>query len=206
MIAVHRFATRRFGVLAAIAVMGCETPTVPPQPSFSFINGPPSPNPVVIRVGNAGSRVITTDPAEGLLAIHGKVLDLNVCTNASTRVPVDFQIVRTPADAQATNLLLQGRDNEVVIYDHGDISDLSPFDPVKFCAFIAVNTPAYTGNVAYRLHANGQGNLLFQWEGFVSLTADGSSLHYVEQQYAVPRPDGTLEFLIEDMRFQRGGP
>jgi hypothetical protein len=26
-------------------------------------------------------------PADGLLAIHGKGLNLNVCTNASTRVP-----------------------------------------------------------------------------------------------------------------------
>lgn len=200
----YRFATRGVGVLAALAGIGCETPTVPPpsQPSFSFTNGPASPNPVVIRLANVGSRVITTDPADGLLAIHGKVLDLDVCTNASTRVPVDIQIVRTPADAQATNVLLQGSDNEVAIYDHGDIGDLSPFDAVKFCAFIATNAPVYTGNVVYRLHANGQGNLLFQWEGFVSRSADDASLHYVEQQYAVPRPNGTLEFLIEDMRFQ----
>jgi len=56
----------------------------------------------------------------------------------------------------------------------------------------------YTGQVDYRLHQNGQGNLLFQWVGFVTRTSDGATFHYVEKQYAVSR-DGTITFIIEDI-------
>ena len=196
---VLQSAARGMGALAALAVLGCDAPTIPSKPGFDFTNGPPSPNPVIVRFAS-GSRVITSDPAQGLIAIHGTVLGLSECTNASTRVPVEIQIVQTPSGAQALDLLLRGSDNDVAIYDHGDIADLSPFDPVKFCAFISANVPVFTGQVQYRLHVNGQGNLLFQWEGNVSHTGDGELLHYVEQQYAVPRPDGTVEFIIEEIR------
>lgn len=158
-----------------------------------------------MRIAGAGSRVVTTDPEDGLLAIHGKVSDLGECTDASTRVPVDIQIVLTPADAQAINLLLVGDDNEVAIYDGGDVADLVPFDPDKFCPFINDHVPVYTGAVRYRLSQNGSGNLLFQWNGFVTRVADGASLPYVEKQYAVPQGDGILTFLIEDIRVQPAG-
>lgn len=202
MINRYRLATRGAVMLAAMAVLACDAPTGSPRPSLDFTNGPPSPNPAIVRFANATSRVITSDPAQGLIAIHGKVSGLTECTNASTRVPVHIQIVSTPSDVQGLALLLRGTDNDVAIYDQGDISDLTPFDPAKFCAFISETTPVYAGQVQYRLRINGQGNLLFQWQGFVSRTSDGASLHYVEQQYAVPRPDGTVEFIIEEIRLQ----
>ncbi len=189
-------------IAAVIALAACETPAPPSGPAFNFTNGPVSPGPYIIRIAGAGSRVITTDPDDGLLAIHGQVSGLAECTDASTRVPVDIQIVRTPSDAQAINLLLVGRDNAVAIYDHGDVADLDPFDPDTFCPFITDNTPVYEGEVQYRLSVTGQGNLLFRWEGVLTRTADGVQVHYVEQQYAVPQPDGTVQFIIEDIRVQ----
>jgi len=196
--------------LGALAVLGCgrgdgsATVPAPTDPVAIFTDGPPSPGPIIIRIANAGSRVITTDPVDGLLAIHGEVSGLTECTDASTRVPVDIQIVRTPAEAQAINLLLEGHDNVVAIYDHGDPADLFPFDADKFCAFIDENVPVYEGRVFYRLNQGGGGNLLFFWEGSLTRTADAAPVHYVEQQYGVPGPDGTLRFLIEDIRLQSG--
>ncbi len=195
---------RSAAVIAAVFIpaAACDAPAPPSGPSFNFTNGPASPGPYIIRIAGAGSRVITTDPDDGLIAIHGKVSGLAECTDASTRVTVDIQIVRTPADAQAINLLLVGDDNDVAIYDDGDVADLVPFDPDKFCPFIADNTPVYQGQVQYRLNQTGQGNLLFFWEGFLTRTADQAQVQYVERQYAVPQPDGTVEFIIEDIRVQ----
>lgn len=195
------------GGICTIALFACEpadlaTPADTVSPAMNFTNGPPSPGPFIVRIAGAGSRVITTDLEDGLLAIHGQVTGLTECTNASTRVQVDIQIVRTPSDAQAINLLLKGRDNQVSIYNGTDVSDLSPFDADRFCAFIANNTPVYQGLVKYRLSQNGQGNLLFFWEGFVTATDGGAESHYVERQYGKVQPDGSVEFIIEDIRIQ----
>ena len=174
------------------------------RPSFNFTNGPSSPGPFIVRIANAGSRVITTDPDKGLLAVHGKVADLTECTDASTRVPVDIQIVQTPSDAQGLALLLTGDDNDVAIYAGTDVSQLFPFDPANFCPFITDHVPLYTGQVKYQLHINGQGSLHFQWQGFVERVADGATFHYVEHQYTVARPNGTLH-TIEEIRLQARG-
>jgi len=196
--------TRRFVlVVPALAIVAALIASSSAQADFT--NGPPSPGPYIVRIENAGSRVITTDPADDLIAIHGQVTGLTACTDASTRVPVDIQIVRTPSDAQGMALYLEGSDNQVSIYGEGNIGDLTPFDPAKFCPFITQTTPLYQGNVEYRLHINGQGNLLFQWVGFVTRVSDGATFHYVEMQYAVPNPDGTLSFLIEDIQLVQVG-
>jgi hypothetical protein len=167
-------------------------------PASNFTNGPASPGPYIVRIENSLSRVITTDPEDNLIAIHGKVSGLSECTNTSTRVPVDIQIVNTPSTAQGMAFFLTGTDNDVAIYGEGSVADLNPFDPDKFCPFIENTTPLYTGTVQYRLHRNGQGSLLFQWVGELTRTSDGATVHYVEKQYAIPK-DGALEFIIEDI-------
>jgi hypothetical protein len=58
--------------------------------------------------------------------------------------------------------------------------------------------------VQYRLHQNGQGNLLFFWQGFLTRTSDGALFHYVEKQYAVPVA-GELTFIIEDISLREVG-
>jgi hypothetical protein len=161
-----------------------------PRPSFNFTNGPPSPGPFIVRIADAGTRVISADLANNLLAIHGKVSGLSECTDASTRVPADIQIVNTPSDAQAFAFLLKGVDNDIAIYQGTDFSQLFPFDPVKFCGFITERVPLFTGQVQYQLHINGQGNLRFQWQGFVQRVADGARFHYVEIQFADLTPNG----------------
>jgi len=174
--------------------------------TMNFTNGPLSPGPNIVRIHNAGSRVVTTDPTEGLLAIHGTVKDLAECTDASTRVPVDIQIVRTPSDVQNMALLLKAIENDVAIYDQGNPGDLSPFDPVKFCAFIESVSPVYEGVVHYRLHINGQGSLDFQWEGQVTRVSDGALFHYVERQHFVANGDGTGSWVAETIQLQPMGP
>jgi hypothetical protein len=168
------------------------------QPAYNFTNGPPSPGPNIVRIENSLSRVITNDPEDNLIAIHGKVSGLSECTNTSTRVPVDIQIVNTPSTAQGMAFFLTGDDNDVAIYGEGNVADLNPFDPDKFCPFIENTVPLYTGQVQYRLHRNGQGSLLFQWVGELTRTSDGATVHYVEKQYAIPK-DGVLRFIIEDI-------
>jgi hypothetical protein len=192
--------------LGAILIGGCtgDRATRPDNESaaFNFTNGPTSPGMFIVRIANAGSRVISTDPVRGLLAIHGTVKDLAECTNASTRVPVDIQIVATPSDAQNIALLLGALDNDVAIYDQGDPGDLNPFDPAKFCPFISTVAPIYDGVVHYRLHINGQGSLNFEWEGFVTRVGDGATFPYVERQHFVSRGDGTGSFVTEDILVQ----
>jgi hypothetical protein len=170
--------------------------------TMNFTNGPPSPGPNIVRINNSGSRVITFDPAQGLLAIHGRVKNLQECTDASTRVPVDIQIVRTPSEAQNMALLLKAAENDVAIYDQGNPGDLAPFDPVKFCGFIANVTPVYEGVVSYRLHINGQGSLNFQWGGSLTRVSDGATVHYVEHQHFVASGDGTGKWVAEEIRIQ----
>jgi hypothetical protein len=174
-------------------------------PSFNFTNGPPSPGPNIVRTADAGTRVISADLANNLLAIHGTVSGLSECTDASTRVPADIQIVNTPSDAQGINLLLKGVGNDVAIYEGTDFSQLFPFDPVKFCGFITERVPLYTGQVQYQLHINGQGNLRFQWQGFVQRVADGARFHYVEIQFADLTPNGnSASHDIGTIRLQGG--
>lgn len=205
-------AALRVRILTTVVILGaCGAPdgSIAPEregraPSLNFTNGPSSPGPYIVRIASSLSRVVTSDPTDDLIAIHGRVSGLSECTNTSTRVPVDIQIVRTPSDAQAMAFLLTGDDNDVAIYDTGNLGDLSPFDPTKFCPFIASTVPVFTGQVQYRLHQNGQGNLLFMWEGFLTRTSDGALFHYVEKQYAVP-VGGAVTFIIEDISLREVG-
>jgi hypothetical protein len=193
----HRI-TVPFLSLAVLAGAACgEDPAGLPRsdsgtwrPSYNFTNGPPSPGPFIVRIADAGTRVISADLANNLLAIHGKVSGLSECTDASTRVPADIQVVNTPSNAQDFALVLKGVDNDVSIYEGIDFSQLFPFDPVKFCAFITQRVPLFTGQVQYQLHINGEGNLRFEWQGFVQRVADGARFHYVEIQFADLTPNG----------------
>jgi hypothetical protein len=197
---------RTAAVLGTALSGGCtdRDPTAPQpeRPHFNFVNGPSSPGPFIVRIPNFGSRVVTQDPNTGLIAIHGTVKNLAECTNASTRVPVDIQIVSTPSEAQAVAFLLTALENSVAIYDQGDLSQLSPFDPVRFCTFINTVAPIYEGVVHYRLHQNGQGSLDFQWEGFLTRLSDGATFHYVERQHFVASGDGTGRWVSEEIRLQ----
>lgn len=203
---VHSRGLARLAIvfLGSVLLAGCSPDTITQSPgvgspAFNFADGPSSPGPYIVRINNSGSRVITTDPENGLLAIHGRVKNLSECTDASTRVPVDIQIVNTPSDAQGLTFLLTGTENDVAIYGEGDIADLAPFDPAKFCPFINSTTPLYEGVVHYRLLRNGQGSLNFQWEGELTRLSDGAAVHYVERQHFVAQGDGTGKWVTESI-------
>jgi hypothetical protein len=153
-------------------------------PRFDFADNPSSPSPVIVRVDGLPVRVISTDAARGLLAIHGPVSNLPVCTNASTRDPVDIQVIRTPSDVEGTVLLIRASDTHVSIYAGIDISALFPFDPTKFCPFVENTPKLYEGIVQYTVNI-GTASTSFRWEGPVTRVSDGAAFHYVEDQNSV---------------------
>ncbi len=156
-------------------------------PAYDFANNPSSPSPIIIRRDGVAVRVISTDATQNLMAIHGPVDNLPVCTNASTRDLVDAQVIRTPSDAQGIRLLLQASDTHVEIYNGIDLSAVFPFDATKFCAFVANTPKAYEGIVAYHVNL-GSSMASFRWEGDVTRVSDGAPFHYVERQDVVSAP------------------
>lgn len=185
-------------ILAAIVASACsevKSPTQPrslSRPSFNFADSPGDPSPIIIRRDGIPVRVITTDVSRNLMAIHGPVDNLPVCTNLTTRDPVDGQQVNTPSDAQAIRLLLKATDTHVEIYSGTDISPVFPFDPTKFCNFIAVTPKLYEGIVAYAVNL-GSSMTSFRWQGDVTRLSDGALLHYVERQDVVSTPSGNTQ-------------
>jgi len=178
-------------VLIALCVVACTSPSGNSGggdrvvgPRFDFTNNPGTHSPIIVRVAGVEVRVITVDPARGLLAIHGPVDNLPVCTNASTRDSVDGQLVRTPSDVQGSVLLLRATETHVAIYGGTDISALFPFDPTKFCPFIANTPKLYEGVVQYTVNLN-DASADFRWEGDVTRDADGAVFHYVELEHSV---------------------
>ena len=161
-------------------------------PSFDFANNPSSPSPIIIRRDSVPVRVITSDAALDLMAIHGPVDNLPVCTNASTRDPVDGQQIRTPSDVQGIRLLLQASATHVEIYDGINVAAVFPFVASSFCSFVANTPKAYEGIVAYQVNL-GSSMASFRWEGVVTRVSDGSQVHYVERQDVVSTPSGTSQ-------------
>src|SRR5712692_7935625 len=157
------------------------------RPSFDFANNPSAPSPIIIRRDSVPVRVITTDAALDLMAIHGPVDNLPVCTNAATRDPVDGQQIRTPSDVQGIRLLLQATDTHVEIYQGIDLAAVFPFVASSFCAFVANTPKAYEGIVAYHVNL-GSSMASFRWEGDVTRVSDGAPFHYVERQDVVSAP------------------
>lgn len=159
------------------------------HPSFDFADNPSSPSIIIIRRDSVPVRVITTDAALDLMAIHGPVDNLPVCTNASTRDPVDGQQIRTPSDVQGIRLLLQATDTHVEIYQGIDLAAVFPFVASSFCPFVANTPKAYEGIVAYHVNL-GSSMASFRWEGDVTRVSDGALFHYVENQDVVFTPSG----------------
>lgn len=157
--------------------------------SYDFANNPSSPSPIIIRRDSVPVRVITSDATVDLMAIHGPVDNLPVCTNASTRDPVDGQQIRTPSDVQGIRLLLQATDTHVEIYQGIDIAAVFPFVASSFCSFVANTPKAYEGIVGYHVNL-GSSMASFRWEGDVTRVSDGALFHYVENQDVVLTPSG----------------
>jgi hypothetical protein len=184
-----RSTTLAWATLALVACSG-DRPTAPvPQPSFDFADNPSSPSIIIIRRDGILVRIITTDVAHNLMAIHGPV-DVSPCTNLTTRDTVDGQRVNTPADAQAFRLLLMATDTHVEIYNGTDISQVFPFDATRFCSFVASTPTLYQGLVQYHVDL-GSAMASFRWEGDVTRTSDGAPFHYVERQNIVTNANGS---------------
>jgi len=177
------------GTLGLVACSNDLTPWNANRPEYDFANNPSSPSPIIIRRDGILVRVITTDAASNLTAIHGPV-DVSPCTDLTTRDTVDGQRINTPADAQAFRLLLQATSTHVEIYQGTDISQLFPFVASRFCAFVA-NTPTlYAGLAQYHVNL-GSAMASFRWEGDVTRTSDGAPFHYVENQSVVTNANGS---------------
>ena len=174
------------------------------HPSFDFADNPSSPSPIIIRRDSVPVRVITSDAALDLMAIHGPVDNLPVCTNASTRDPVDGQQIRTPSDVQGIRLLLHATDTHVEIYQGIDLAAVFPFVASSFCAFVANTPKAYEGIVAYHVNL-GSSMASFRWEGDVTRASDGALFHYVENQDVVFTPSGAGKTTSSFIRLEPKG-
>jgi hypothetical protein len=180
-------------LLVAALATGCGERAAPTAiasgagPRFDFADNPSSPSPIIIRRDGVPVRVITADATQNLMAIHGPVDDLPVCSNSSTRDLVDGQQIQTPSDVQGIRLLLQASDTHVEIYSGIDLSAVFPFDATKFCAFVANTPKAYEGIVAYHVNL-GSSMASFRREGNVTRVSDGALFHYVENQDVVAAP------------------
>ncbi|HEY2378306.1 MAG TPA: hypothetical protein VGH98_20175 [Gemmatimonadaceae bacterium] len=188
---MHSIDKRHLPLIFFIVLAGCSGDTqmtaarlAPTRANADFTNNFVDHSPIIVRVAGIEVRVITVDADQGILAIHGPVDNLPVCTDASTRDAVDGQAVHTPSVAQGSRLLLKAADTHVAIYAGTDISALFPFDPSKFCPFIQ-NTPTlYEGIVKYSVNL-GSASTSFRWEGDVTRSSDGLVFHYVEDQHTV---------------------
>ena len=189
----RRTSDRRALALVAAALLvgsGCSERPLPTgpmagqNPSFDFADNPSNPSVIILRRDGSPVRVITTDVAQDLMAIHGPVDNLPVCTDATTRDPVDAQLIRTPSDVQGIRLLLQATDTHVEIYQGIDIAAVFPFVASSFCAFVANTPKAYEGIVAYHVNL-GSSMASFRWEGDVTRSSDGVLFHYLENQDVV---------------------
>jgi hypothetical protein len=195
-------------LLAAALSAGCEGGQPPLGATtggtrFDFADNPSSPSPIIVRVDGQPVRVITTDAARNLLAIHGPVSNLPVCTNASTRDPVDIQVIRTPSDVEGTVLLIRASDTHETIYAGVDISALFPFDPSRFCPFIENTPKLYEGIVQYTVNL-GSASTSFRWEGQVTRVSDGAAFHYVEDQNSVfQKGTGATKTTVSAIRLQQ---
>jgi hypothetical protein len=190
-------------LLAAALMAGCgESQPITGDPQFDFADNPSSPSPIIVRIDGLPVRVISVDAARDLLAIHGPVSNLPVCTAASTRDPVDIQVIRTPSDVQGTELLIRASDTHVTIYAGIDISQLFPFDPIKFCPFIENTPKLYEGIVHYTVNI-GNASVSFRWEGPVTRISDGAAFHYVEDQQDVfQQGSGTTKSVVSSIRLE----
>jgi hypothetical protein len=176
-------------VLIALCLVACDKPLGGGSdrvdaPRFDFTNNPGTHSPIIVRVAGVEVRVITVDAVRQLLAIHGPVDNLPVCTNASTRDSVDGQQVNTPSQVGQSILLLRAADTHVAIYGGTDISALFPFNPAEFCPFIENTPKLYEGTVQYTVNLN-NASADFRWEGDVVRDADGAPFHYVELEHSV---------------------
>jgi hypothetical protein len=175
--------------IGAILLGGCSpaepaTSAVRSQPAFDFADNPSDPSPIIVNNDNLAIRIISADASQGLIAIHGPVAGLTVCTNANTRDIVDLHGVITPSTSNGNEIVIRSKDTHVTIYAGTDISPLFPFVPATYCAFIQNTTPLYQGVVQYTANLKDSGSD-FRWEGDITRVADGVSFHYVEQQHTV---------------------
>src|SRR5262249_33629159 len=146
-------------LLAAVSLTSCSEGPLPTgmtnagdRPRFDFADNPSNPSVIVIRRDGVPIRVITTDARQDLMAIHGPVDGLAVCSNATTRDPVDAQQILTPSDVQGIRLLLQASDTHVEIYQGINLAAVFPFVASSFCPFVANTPKAYEGIVAYHVN------------------------------------------------------
>jgi hypothetical protein len=172
--------------------------------AHDFADNPSSPSPIIIRKDNVAVRVITVDAAAGLMAIHGPVDDLVICSNGTTRDLVDGQQIATPSDVQGIRLLLKSEDTHVEIYAGTDISQVFPFVQAKFCAFIATTPKLYEGIVKYSVNL-GSSMASFRWEGDVARVSDGAAFHYTENQNVVSPGNGSSNATSSFIRLQQIG-
>lgn len=188
--------------LAAILAVGCTeqatAPTAPNDaavaPTFNFINGPDMPGNSGIIRAEGQDFLFGTDPARGLFSVIGLGVPLNESffCGVDSFDDIDFLSFQEFFAAGARHQHIQGRDVtiEVATFDWncGDLSigfgsgNLDVTDNDQFVSGTRANA--------------------FGWSAHGKLidNVTGETLNYSETQRAVELKDGTLRWLVENIK------
>lgn len=184
-------------LLLAQVVAGCgeqEPATAPTDrqagPSHSFVNGPSSPGPVVIRVSGVPVFLAVNDPDRNLMSIHLNVADNPICGTAGFD-DVDVQRVSAPSVIGTFIAHRMGDDTHVAVYATADFAEAgflsTGFDPSVFCSFIAGPKRLGEGSARYERLAALPYQITDRWVGL--LTADdGATIGYTDLQHGILDP------------------
>lgn len=181
---------------AALTVVACAPEPAPteleaPAPEFNFTNGPATPGPFIVRLGDAPVFFFSADTKRDLLSIHIP-LDVTFCGGSSPRNLADIQFVTTPSEVQRVLALIKDDDGAVQIYGTSDFTEAfgpgGPFSDIPhLCAFMSGPKKIAEG-LARRISAFSGESFSVSWTGLLS-NAAGEPVRYAEHHVFVIDPE-----------------
>ena len=184
-------------LLPAVVGLGCAEQTgemapvdALPGPSYSFINGPGSPGPIVVRVGGLSVFLVVNDPQRNLMSIHLNVSDNPIC-GAGAFDTFDVQRVSTPSMMDAFIAHRTADETSVAVYSTADFEEAgfltTGFDPSIFCSFIVGPKKLAEGTARYERLAALPFVISDRWVGLLD-AGDGTAIGYTDIQHGILDP------------------
>jgi hypothetical protein len=191
-------------LLAACALSACTDATSPlvRDASFTFVNGPDSPGPSVLRSTEGDFFMLFNDDRTSrlvsLIRLPSPPGDVIPCGGAQGLNAADLQLVFHRNGA--INELLTGADVSVRVYDRASFG--AALGAGGLCHAIATQEPIAEGAADFTAHDNdtffsGVHANAFGWSarGTVYAASDGAELQYRNDYHGVVADDGSLRHL-----------
>jgi hypothetical protein len=184
-------------LFATVIGLGCVEQTrgtvpadVLPGPSYSFINGPGSPGPMVVRVAGLPVFLVVNDPQRNLMSVHLDVSDNPIC-GAGGFDEFDVQRVSTPSVIEAFIAHRTADETSVAVYSTADFEEAgfltTGFDPSIFCSFIVGPKKLAEGTARYERLAALPFEITDRWVGLLT-GGDGTPIGYTDIQHGILDP------------------